>query len=889
MEKIKEFAKHCRNIIPEGIVLLETDGALPLKEGESVALLGRGQFEYVKSGTGSGGRVNCDYVTSIGDELQKRVLVDKEGVEFYAAFIKENPYDIGDGWRGVPSQKQPELDETFVKELAQRNEKAIFIISRSRGEGGDCFEEKGDWYLSVEEEHALALLSTYFKHVIVLINSGNLLDMSWVKRYKIGTVAYIWQGGQEGGIGTVDMLMGDKAPSGRLTDTIAENIRDYPAHGCWGDKDKNVHTEDIYVGYRYFETFAKDKVLYPFGYGLGYTKFEQKVIKAEKIDEEIFLSVEVKNTGNFAGKEVVQVYYAYPNALLGAPERQLIAFQKTQSLQPNQTQICELRFHATQMAAYDDSGVTEYPYSYVLEKGEYTVYVGNNVRNAQKALTFVLEETLPVEKCTQALAPREPFQRLTRNGYTPAPLAQYSEEERIQANLPASIPVTGDKGITLQDVQEKKYMLDEFIAQFDEKALMEIVRGEGMSSPKASVPGTASCFGGTTAVWNKKSVPVITTSDGPSGIRMESGLRATCIPSGTMLASTWNPEALDGIFEGFAEEMLEYGIDVILAPGMNIHRNPLCGRNFEYYSEDPYISGVFARKVSERFTKKGVYCTLKHFAVNSQETNRTDEDEVLSERALREIYLKPFEIAVKGGYAKAIMTSYNRVNGRSTAGSYDLTTTILRNEWGFDGFVMTDWWATIDDKDKSSHNGTNLTEMVKAQNDVYMVVNDATTYQDDMWETYVEGYLTLGELQRCARNVLNFVMNTVTFKEKRVTNFDDLVSAVELVSSYQLSDLQFKCCTAEESWIFANRPVRKIFVDTPQDGLYCCEIEYRLSDESSVQKKYTFCIDGHEPTCIVGNGTNGKTEKKRAKVYLQKRSLIVFDSEDITAFNVYKL
>lgn len=889
MNPIREFAQHCRNTVPEGIVLLENDGALPLSDGEEIALLGRGQFEYVKSGTGSGGRVSCDYVTNIGEELGKRVKLDEETCDYYRTHIKKNPYDIGDGWRGVPTQRQPELNEEFIKRLAAKKEKAIFIISRLHGEGGDCTEKKGDWYLSETEDNNLAVLSAYFKHVIVLINSGNLIDMSWVKRYNIGTVAYIWQGGQEGGAGTVDMLMGDVSPSGRLADTIAANVSDYPAYGCWGDEVKNVHKEDIYVGYRYFETFAKDKVLYPFGYGLNYTEFEQKTLKAEKIGNRICLIVEVNNIGKRAGKEVVQVYYSYPNALLGAPERQLIAFKKTELLQPGESQKCEFLFNVDDMAAYDDSGITGYPYSYVFEKGEYGIYVGKNVREAEKVLTFVLNETKPVKKCTQAVAPREPFNRLTRNGYAPAPLALDSMEERMQNDLPVNVKITGDRGITLQDVRAKKNTLEEFIAQFDEKELMLLVRGEGMSSPKAPVPGTASCFGGVTSIWHKKGVPVITTSDGPSGIRLESGLRATCIPSGTLIACTWNPEILNEVFDSFSEEMLGYGIDVILAPGINIHRHPLCGRNFEYYSEDPLLSGIFARKIAERFTKKGGYCTLKHFAVNSQEKNRVAENEVVSERALREIYLRPFEIAVRSGYAKAVMTSYNRINGKSAAGNYDLTTTILRKEWGYNGVVMTDWWAEIDDKDMRCHNGSNLTEMVKAQNDVYMVVSDAATYKDDMEDSFKTGYLTLGELQRCAKNILNFVMNTVTFKENIMTDFSDLSSATELISADALKELPLKMCTPKESWMFAGRQVKKISVRTPEDGLYCCEIEYSLNDEFSVQKKYGFCIDGYEPICVVCNGTKGEIGKIRTRVFLRKESTIIFDSTDIQGFNVYKL
>lgn len=254
-----------------------------------------------------------------------------------------------------------------------------------------------------------------------------------------------------------------------------------------------------------------------------------------------------------------------------------------------------------------------------------------------------------------------------------APLSQYDVRERIARELPPDVLYTGDRGIMLADVKAGKYTLDEFVAQFSAEELMYIIRGEGMSSPKAPVPGTAGCFGGMTRVWNDKGVPVITTCDGPSGVRMESAAKATCIPVGTLLACTWDPELLHELFDSFADELIDYSIDVVLAPGINIHRSPLCGRNFEYFSEDPMLTGAFATKIAERFTRKGVYCTIKHFAVNSQETGRRWENAILSERALREIYLRGFERAVRSGYVRSIMTAYNKVNGISTGACYDLT------------------------------------------------------------------------------------------------------------------------------------------------------------------------------------------------------------------------
>ena len=303
----KEFATACRKAIPEGIVLLENDGALPLVEKEKVAIFGRGQFEYLKSGSGSGGRVNCPYVTNIYDEIKNRVTLDDNVVRFYRDFIEENPFDTGDGWKPCFCQNDAVPSEDLVRNAAARSDKAIYVICRNVGEGFDYEKTPGNWYLSDEEDKTINLLSQHFKNVIVLLNSGNIMDMSWVKRYNIGTVAYIWQGGQEGGAGTVDALMGDVAPSGRLTDTIAITPEDYPCDDCFGDLAQNIHKEDIYVGYRYFETFAKDKVLYPFGFGLGYTKFSQTVTGVAKYGDIVTISVIVENIGDYSGKDVEQV------------------------------------------------------------------------------------------------------------------------------------------------------------------------------------------------------------------------------------------------------------------------------------------------------------------------------------------------------------------------------------------------------------------------------------------------------------------------------------------------------------------------------------------------------------------------------------------------------
>ena len=886
----KEFATACRKAIPEGIVLLENDGALPLAKNENVALFGRGQFEYLKSGSGSGGRVNCPYVTNIYDEIKNRVTLDDNVVRFYRDFIEENPFDTGDGWKPCFCQNDAVPSEDLVRNAAARSDKAIYVICRNVGEGFDYEKTPGNWYLSDEEDKTINLLSQHFKNVIVLLNSGNIMDMSWVKRYNIGTVAYIWQGGQEGGAGTVDALMGDVAPSGRLTDTIAITPEDYPCDDCFGDLAQNIHKEDIYVGYRYFETFAKDKVLYPFGFGLGYTKFSQTVTGVAKYGDIVTISVIVENIGDYSGKDVVQVYFSAPQGKLGKPARELIAFKKTDVLSAGESQEINIAINISDMACYDDSGKTDYAFAWVLESGEYNIYVGQNVRDAKQCFAFTLDETRLAKQCVQALAPVEEFDRMINQngqiGFEKATLKQYDLSERIKANLPQPLEITGDKGIMLQDVASGKNTLDEFVAQFDAKSLSEIVRGEGFASPKATYQGTASCFAGITKSWSEKGVPVVTTCDGPSGIRMESSALATCIPVGALLASAWAPELFEEIYDCLAQEMKHYDVDVLLGPGMNIHRSGLCGRNFEYFSEDPYITGVYADKISSYLTKNGVYATVKHFAVNSQELNRKDENEVLSERALREIYLKPFEIAVKGGSVNAIMTSYNRINGIHTSGNYDLTTTILRDDWGYDGFVMTDWGTTMDDPNNGTDTNANLATMVKAQNDIYKVKGDSALCKDDQFEAVENGYLTIGELQRCAKNLLNFTLKTHAFRTGKITNVNELAEANELVYHKNLLDIELKICT-DHLKIYQHTPRRRIQLDLEEGGMYCGEIIYNLEGAELEQKDILVYVDNNQGTRMVGIVT-GKQEMQRFRIYVDKNSKLYFQ-DGIEEFNLYKL
>ena len=367
---------------------------------------------------------------------------------------------------------------------------------------------------------------------------------------------------------------------------------------------------------------------------------------------------------------------------------------------------------------------------------------------------------------------------------------------------------------------------------------------------------------------------------------MESSAQATCIPVGALLASAWAPELFEDMYDCITQEMQQYDVDVLLGPGVNIHRSGLCGRNFEYFSEDPYLTGVYADKISSYFTKNGFFATLKHFAVNSQELNRKSENEVLSERALREIYLKPFEIAVKGGSVKAIMTSYNRVNGIHTSGSYDLTTTILRDDWGYTGFVMTDWGTTMDDPNNGTDTNANLATMVKAQNDIYKVKGDSALCVDDQLESIENGYLTVGELQRCAKNLLAFTMQTYAFRSGKKQNVNELSDANELVYHKNLLEEELKICT-DHLKIYQGTPRRQIQLDIEESGMYCGEILYNLEGNQLEQKDILVYVDNCQGIRMVGIVT-GKQEKQRFRIYVDKNSKLYFQN-GIEEFNLYKL
>lgn len=771
----------CRKAAAEGAILLKNNNnLLPFEKNAKIAVFGRMQTSYYRSGTGSGGGVWIENPPCIIDSLinNENLQIDNSLVLKYKEWIKEHPFNDGGGvWAGEPwHQEEMPLEESDIVKAACDNDAAVIIIGRTAGEDHDNSNEKGSYLLTDDEEQILEAVTKHFSKVAVILNIGNIIDFSFVDKYPVDSVLCIFQGGMEGTNALSDLLSGVQSPSGRLTDTCALGIDDYPSTRNFGFRDKNVYAEDIYVGYRYFETFAKDKVRYPFGYGLNYTDFKTEYSAAAEKDI-IKIKATVENRGKYDGREVVQVYYSAPAGKLGTPARQLIAFEKTENLKPSQTETLNLQFCISQMASYDDSGVTGHKSGYVLEKGDYDIFVGTDVRNAQKVITYTVPETVLVSSCFEALPPNEEFERMTAVGederhieYSTVKKSELNINDRVKDNLPKDIQYTGDRGIKLNDVYEKKHSMDEFVAQLSEQNLAELVCGEGLNSLKAT-PGTVGAIGGLNEELSAYGIPVCSVTDGPSGIKIAKGRKVSLVPNGTLLASTWDKKLLYEIFECIGNELKEHEVDALLGPGINIHRSPLCGRNFEYFSEDPYLTGKLAVSVINGIAKSGSFSTVKHFCCNNQELSRSFYNVVVSERALREIYLKPFEMSVKEGKNVLVMTAYNKVNGYQCASSFDLTDTILRKDWKFDGFVMTDWWADCNTEIGTYSSKDKLEAMIRAQNDIYMVFPDVRVKCASILKGLKDGYITIGQLQRCAGNILKWIISTHTFKAYRENGF----------------------------------------------------------------------------------------------------------------------
>ena len=763
-----------RDVAAQGAVLLKNDGTLPFKKDSTVSLFGRVQKDWFFTGYGSGGDVNKPYAVDLIEGIRncEDLKLNEKLAEIYCDWCEGNPIDHGIWGQWPRFYPEMPLYKKTAKRSADSSDYAVVVIGRSSGEDRENVLEKGSYYITDEEIDLLDKVTAEFEKTVVLLNIGCIMDLSWMDKYgdKIPAAMIVWQGGMESGNAVADLLSGKVSPSGKLSATVAKTYESFPSSRDFGNKEYNNYTEDIYVGYRYFETFHKDGVQYPFGFGLSYSEFKTEFVSLDKTDDGFNLKCKVTNIGSVSSAYAPQVYLEKPCGVLGNPYRELAAFNKTKVLSAGESEELTMFISMYDLASYDDSGKTGFRSAYVIEKGNYGFALGDNVRDAVRVAEWTSDENILYRQHRQTAAPRADFDIITakmENGEYKAVKEkafkkQYDLKKIILEGLPKDIPQTGDKGYKLIDVKNGKVSMEDFVAQLSVKELEAISRGDyKMNSPLGAL-GNAGALGGVLPSLRKKGIPACITTDGPSGIR----LSACCslMPIGTLLASTFDEKLVEALMTKEAAEMADKETDILLAPGMNIHRSPLCGRNFEYFSEDPYLSGKMAAAYVRGVQCAGKSACPKHYACNNQEFNRNGNDSRLSERALRQIYLRGFEICVKESAPKNIMTSYNLINGVWGHYNYELCTMILREEWGYEGNVMTDWWMR---KSKSQE----FPEMcdqayrVRAQVDVLMPGGGRVVILRKPDGTLLKTYgkkdgITLGEMQRTAMNVLRFAMNS---------------------------------------------------------------------------------------------------------------------------------
>ena len=832
-----DHRKLAREAAAEGFVLLENkDHFLPLAKGSKVGLYGAGAIRTIKGGTGSGdvnerdsvnifqGMKNAGYdVTSSEwledyDKLYVQARLDWKN----EIFTKLNGDDTKffDAYSATPffMPSGNPIDEE--KAAADGADTAFFVLARIAGENKDRFDTEGDYFISKEEKAILAQVSRCYKNVVLVINTGGLMDLAFVEEFdNIRSILQYVQAGQEGGNAFADVVSGDVTPSGKMTDTWAKDYYDYPGAEVYsyksGDLMKEKYEEGIFVGYRYFDTFEVP-VRYSFGYGMSYTDFEIrtndiKVSGRGMMNPKVSVTVTVTNTGDtYAGKEVVQIYASCPQGKLVKEFRRLAGFGKTKLLAPKESQTMTITFPLYQLTSYEEESA-----SWILEPGMYGIWVGNDLNTSVLSGALELDEKAVMTACENICPLKEELNEIVpdaekvqarevawqkevkekRMSVIELKAAEIPTEKVDYQPVPEELPGKAGKIVDSLSVDQLA-----FLATGDPGR----AQGNALGSAGISVPGAAAetspCA--SEEPWNVTTIALV---DGPAGLRLkreyqvdngeivasdflaalEGGFFSkpqekrgttyyqfcTAIPVGTLLAQSWDVELIKRVGEMIGHEMELFNVTLWLAPGMNIHRNPLCGRNFEYYSEDPLLAGMMAAAMTLGVQKvPGCGTTIKHFACNNQEDNRMGSDSILSERALREIYLKGFEIAVKDAQPMSIMTSYNLINGVHAANCYDTCTKAARDEWGFAGAIMTDWTTT----NVQIQGECTAAGCMRAGND--MVMPGLPEDHENIKKELADGTLTMAELKRCIYNTVNIVLQSNMYEGavSYLDQFDDL-------------------------------------------------------------------------------------------------------------------
>ena len=742
----------------EGTVLLKNDGTLPLAAGTRICLFGRGAGSgFLFGGGGSGslytiGRKNvAEALTEAGVEIFQPV------VDFYTEFVNKETADrmaaggeVLNYWYRGHSRPEPKLPEELYQQAKAFGGTAVYILPRHSSEGtdyGDRSTEKGGFRLYDEEMELLEKITRDFEKVVVILNVCGPIEVEYFKNNdRIGAVLYSMYGGHLAGPVLADMLFGKRYPSGHLQDTLAHTIEDYPTTKTFRESENYVnYTEDIFVGYRYFETFAPEKVSYPFGFGLSYTTFSTAVQSASLEKNTVKLTVSVTNTGSFKGKEVVQAYLTAPQGKLGKARKVLSGFQKTMELTPGESQNVKITFDIREFGSFDDMGKVKES-AFILEKGAYTVSVGTNVRDTASCLEFTLDEDIICRQCHAYCAPAALPERLTADG--------------TYEKLPAAVPVAHKpRGYKLkQDKLEREISLesackngnlDAFIATLSDEDLVSMLYGH----PDFNAADTNGIGMLRQQKRDPKKVPLVPTADGPAGLRIfpDSGIYPTHFPCANLVAQSWNLNIAQRIGAAGAKEVKENNAGIWLSPALNIHRSPLCGRNFEYYSEDPLIAGLFASANVKGVQSQNIAATVKHYLANNKEVNRKGCDSRVSQRAIREIYARGFEIVCKKAKPWALMTSYNPLNGTNVSANWEAINGILRSEWGYEGVVMTDWWAF-----------THIEDELNAGSDVKMPEHISLQWEQackpyDLTESLYNGKLDRTTVYAAVRRILSMM------------------------------------------------------------------------------------------------------------------------------------
>ncbi len=721
---------------------------------------------------------------------------------------------------GMPFQ-EPEPEPVTEEDLKKSStDTAIYVLSRNSGEGADRYAKAGDYLLWEEEEKSIRKLAGFYSNFILVLNVGGVMDLSEVKKISgVNAVVLMSQLGNIGGLALADVLTGKVNPSGKLSDTWAANYADYPSAADFshnnGDTDDDNYAEGIYVGYRYFNTFGK-KPLYPFGYGLSYTSFSMEPGSCSVEDGKVRLCSSVMNTGSTEGKETVQVYVSVKgHTELDHPVLELKGYTKTKLLAPGERQEVCVTIPLQLFASYSEKKA-----AWMMEKADYELRIGNSSDQTVPAAILSLAETVVVEQCVNICPKDNEFEEMCGPCESEAgaevPVIRLAAAAVPQKKVPYAKEnreaYTTDKAgrITLEDVKAKRASVEELVAQLSVEELASFATGRHVRKGESSVIGNASfsvpgAAGDTSAVClGSRGIRPVSMADGPAGLRLQPHFKArhdgtvlpgggkfgdsvepfpeydnpedvvdhyqytTAIPIGWALAQSWNTELVQEAADMVGAEMEKFGVDIWLAPAMNIHRNPLCGRNFEYYSEDPVVTGLTAAAITKGVqSHKGKGVSVKHFAANNQEDNRYQTNVHVSERALREIYLRGFEICIRKAHPETIMTSYNLINGVHTADSYDLLQKAARDEWGFRGLIMTDWYSTggagsLSQSATGKYKWGTPSGAVHAGNDLQMpgdeTVEDAIIRAVREEESEDGFSCTKADLQHCAANVIRSVL-----------------------------------------------------------------------------------------------------------------------------------